>query len=41
MLYLFATGGRTYYLEFDRYPGDPDSTREFDRMATQTLKFSA
>ena len=41
VLYTFATGGRTYYLEYDRYPGDPDRASDFDRMVMETLAFSA
>lgn len=41
VLYTFVTGGRTYYLEYDRYPGDLDATATFDSMVTQTLAFSA
>ncbi len=41
VLYTFVTGGRTYYLEYDRYPGDLDATAAFDSMVTQTLAFSA
>lgn len=40
VLYTFATGGRTLYLEYDRYPGDVDETSTFDIMVTQTLAFS-
>lgn len=40
VLYKFATGGRTFYALYDRYPGDPDRTAEFDRMVTETLKFA-
>ena len=39
VLYKFATGGRTYYFQYDRHPGDPDRTAEFDRLVTETLAF--
>jgi hypothetical protein len=39
VLYTLAEQGRTYYIEFDRYPGDPDATAKFDDMVTQTLTF--
>jgi hypothetical protein len=41
VLYTFVTGGRTYYLEYDRFPGDADQTAAFDQMVSGTLKFSA
>ena len=28
--YIFFTGGRTYWIEYDRYPGDSDLTAAFD-----------
>lgn len=40
-LYTFAVGGRAYYFQYDRYPGDPDRTAEFDHMITGTLAFHA
>jgi hypothetical protein len=39
--YTFQTGGRTYYIGYDRYPGDPDRTPDFDRMVMETLAFPA
>jgi len=41
VLYTFTTGGRKYYLEYDRYPGDADQTALFDAMVTGGLRFSA
>jgi len=40
VLYKFATGGRTYYLEYDRFPGNVDRTGAFDQMVLGSLKFS-
>lgn len=39
VVYKFVTGGHTYFIHYDRYPGDPDQTAEFDRMVTETLAF--
>jgi hypothetical protein len=39
VLYRFSTGGRTFYVQYDRYPGDLDRTADFDRMVTETMKF--
>jgi hypothetical protein len=39
--YRFLTGGRTYFAEYDRYPGDTDLTSGFDQMVTGSLSFSA
>jgi hypothetical protein len=41
ILYTFVTGGRTYFALYDRYPGDPDRTADFDRMVTASFRFSA
>jgi hypothetical protein len=39
VLYALPHGGRTYYVQYDRYPGDADATATFDDMVTQTLTF--
>jgi hypothetical protein len=41
ILYTFLTGGRTYFALYDRYPGEPDLTADFDRMVTASFQFSA
>lgn len=41
ILYTFVTGGRTYFALYDRYPGEPDLTVDFDRMVTASFRFSA
>jgi hypothetical protein len=41
VLYKFITSGRTYYLEYDHFPGNIDRTNAFDQMVTVTLRFSA
>jgi len=41
VLYIFVTGGRTYFAAYWHYPADPDLTADFDRMVTGTLKFFA
>lgn len=40
VLYTFVTSGRTYFAQYDRYPGDGDLTADFDRMVTGSFKFS-
>jgi hypothetical protein len=40
ILYTFVTGGRTYFALYDRYPGEPDLTADFDRMVTASFRFS-
>jgi hypothetical protein len=39
--YVFVAGGRTYFLHYDRYPGDMDLTAGFDKMITGSFSFSA
>jgi hypothetical protein len=39
VLYLVFAAGRTYFAQYDVYPGDRDLTADFDRMVTETLKF--
>jgi hypothetical protein len=41
VLYTFVTGGRTYFAEYDRYPGDTDLTSAFDQMVVGSFRFSA
>ena len=41
VLYTFVTGGRTYFAVYYHYPGEPDVTADFDRMITDTLRFSS
>jgi hypothetical protein len=40
ILYTFLTGGRTYFADYDRYPGEADLTTDFDRMITGSFGFS-
>jgi hypothetical protein len=41
VLYTFVISGRTYFAQYDRYPGDGDLTADFNRMVTGSFKFSA
>ena len=41
VLYTFVTGGRTYFADYDRYPGDTDLTAAFDQMVMGSFRFSA
>lgn len=40
VLYTFVTGGRTYFAQYDRHPGEADLTSGFDQMITGSLAFS-
>jgi hypothetical protein len=39
--YVFVSGGRTYWIDYDRYPGEADLTSAFDTMVSSTFRFSA
>jgi len=41
VLYTFVTGGRTYFAFYDQYPAEANLTADFDRMVTDSLKFSS
>jgi hypothetical protein len=41
VLYTFVTGGHTYFALYDHYPAEADLTADFDRMITDSLKFSS
>ena len=38
--YLFVTSGRTYQVEYLHYANEPDRTRDFDILVTETLRFA-
>ena len=40
VVYSFYTHGRTYVAQYTQRIGDPDVLRDFDLMATKTLKFN-
>lgn len=38
--YEFVTAGRTYVVAYLHYPKEPDRTKDFDMLVTQTLRFA-
>jgi hypothetical protein len=37
--YVFVTGGRTCVIGYFHYPDEPDRTKDFDTLVTETLRF--
>ena len=41
VLYVFVSSGRTYWIDYDRYPGEADLASAFDAMVSNTFRFSS